>query len=635
MRRGVFAVAGALFVSLLLAAWPAAAHDGHENTAPTVLTFDNENNKCVEYTGSGPARTVNAPTDTLVAFAPLIGLRQCTSTSDPAAPLFGDADDDGLSFTWSAGTDPDVHVVSVRLNLPADGSLPSGDGAGRIFFQGTAARGERDIRVDVTARDAHDASVSTHIVFEVGSFDGSAVPSLGAVSDATLTQNRVMDSVVLPAATGGDVIPPGSSYDMHTTSPFSRPYAYTVSGLPPGLEFDAATRTISGTPTMAGMFNVIYSAEDADAQTTASGNSTDTASSTFTFTVSAPPPGQVNLLEESAASIPGTPNTPTGWAESGPGAGEISVEWTPAAGPTADGWQFAIRKSGERDWNAIQLGAAVNQHTFQDLERGVEYDVSIQGYVTNQHGQNKFGGFAVARNVEAFGSLAYDSASVNGTTLTVNFDEALDASGTKPSSSVFKVTATPPGGSPRKINGSATAPVTIDGRKVTATLSKPVMRGETVTLSYIKPTSNPLRDTDDPPNEVEEFSGQVVVNNTTPSVTGIEFAGVAPYDADRDGSGDSYRGGDVIEAAVTFNEAVEVMGTPTLTLQVGANARAASYASGSGTATLAFRYTVAAGDADGDGVSVPANPIVVPTGASIGDSVGTASLAYGGRAADG
>ena len=85
---------------------------------------------------------------------------------------------------------------------------------------------------------------------------------------------------------------------------------------------------------------------------------------------------------------------------------------------------------------------------------------------------------------------------------------------------------------------------------------------------------------------------------------------------------------------MTFTEAVDVTGTPTLTLQVGANSREAAYASGSGTATLVFSYTVAAGDADADGVSVPANPIVVPTGASIGDSAGSAVLAYGGRAAD-
>ena len=339
--------------------------------------------------------------------------------------------------------------------------------------------------------------------------------------------------------------------------------------------------------------------------------------------------GRVDLVDvPDTGCSQGCPHRPTGYAVPGPGVGEITVHWTPATtGPAAVGWSVIQRKSSsDGAFSGQSMGPGNRSYTIRNLEPAVRYDVRVRG---NGAGVGKFGRQAEAKNVEAFGSLAYDSANVNGTTLTVNFDEALDASGTMPSSSVFTVTAT--GRDP--IGGSAT-PVTIDGSKVTATLSSAVLRGETVTLAYTKPTDNPLRDTDDPPNEVEEFSGEPVVNNTTPSVSGIEFAGVAPRDADRDGLGDTYRGDDVIEAAVTFTGAVTVAGAPTLKLDVGGTERAAAYHSGSGTATLAFRYTVAAGDADADGVSVPANPIVVPDGARIGDSVGTATLAYGGRAAD-
>ena len=170
------------------------------------------------------------------------------------------------------------------------------------------------------------------------------------------------------------------------------------------------------------------------------------------------------------------------------------------------------------------MGPGNRSYTIRNLEPAVRYDVRVRG---NGAGVGKLGRQAEAKNVLAFGSLVYDSAIVNGTTLMVTFAKALDASGTKPSSSVFRVTATAVGGSPRNITGSAT-PVTIDGKKVTATLSSAVVRGETVTLAYIKPSDNPLRDTDNPPNEVEEFSGEPVENNTTPSVTGIDFAGVAP-----------------------------------------------------------------------------------------------------------
>ena len=57
---------------------------------------------------------------------------------------------------------------------------------------------------------------------------------------------------MLPEATGGD------------TWSFADSYFYEVDGLPPGLEFDAATRTISGTTTTAGSYTVTYKAEDAD-----------------------------------------------------------------------------------------------------------------------------------------------------------------------------------------------------------------------------------------------------------------------------------------------------------------------------------------------------------------------------------
>ena len=55
--------------------------------------------------------------------------------------------------------------------------------------------------------------------------------------------------------------------------------------------------------------------------------------------------------------------------------------------------------------------------------------------------------------------------------------------------------------------------------------------------------------------------------------------------------GDTYRRGETIEVSVEFNEAVEVEGTPVLSLGVGAW-RGARYAEGSGSTVLKFRYTV-------------------------------------------
>lgn len=58
----------------------------------------------------------------------------------------------------------------------------------------------------------------------------------------------------------------------------------------------------------------------------------------------------------------------------------------------------------------------------------------------------------------------------------------------------------------------------------------------------------------------------------------------------------TYKIGDVITINVQFDSAVNVTGTPTLTLETGAIDRVLSYVSGTGTNTLSFSYTVQAGD---------------------------------------
>ncbi|MBI5932599.1 MAG: hypothetical protein HY867_02740 [Chloroflexi bacterium] len=64
----------------------------------------------------------------------------------------------------------------------------------------------------------------------------------------------------------------------------------------------------------------------------------------------------------------------------------------------------------------------------------------------------------------------------------------------------------------------------------------------------------------------------------------------------------SYNAGDVISGiTVTFSEAVNVTGTPQLTLETGTNDAVLTYSGGTGTNTLTFsNYTVAAGDTSAD-----------------------------------
>lgn len=65
-------------------------------------------------------------------------------------------------------------------------------------------------------------------------------------------------------------------------------------------------------------------------------------------------------------------------------------------------------------------------------------------------------------------------------------------------------------------------------------------------------------------------------------------------------SNGTYKLGDAIEIAVTFDQPVNVTGNPTITLETGTTDRTADYTSGSGTNTLFFNYTVQSGDLSDD-----------------------------------
>ena len=80
----------------------------------------------------------------------------------------------------------------------------------------------------------------------------------------------------------------------------------------------------------------------------------------------------------------------------------------------------------------------------------------------------------------------------------------------------------------------------------------------------------------------------------------------------------------MIAVQVIFSEVIVVTGTPTLDVTIGTNTRTFSYAS-KGYAEpgfAVFEYTVVRADSDADGISVSANSLTVPAGASIKDQSG-------------
>ena len=102
--------------------------------------------------------------------------------------------------------------------------------------------------------------------------------------------------------------------------------------------------------------------------------------------------------------------------------------------------------------------------------------------------------------------------------------------------------------------------------------------------------------------------GSVIIDADTPDMTGC---------AATDGS---YGVGEAISITCTFDEAVTVTGTPTITLS---NNDVASYASGSGNTDIVFSTTVAEGDTDSSDLSV-SSISATAGGATMKDTAGNA-----------
>ena len=100
------------------------------------------------------------------------------------------------------------------------------------------------------------------------------------------------------------------------------------------------------------------------------------------------------------------------------------------------------------------------------------------------------------------------TAMVDGTTLTLAYDEDLDAASV-PAKEAFTVEV-----DSTSVSLTSTGPVAVSGRAVTVTLANPVTQGQTVTVSYTAPVSNPSQDASG--NKVAGLTDQAVTNQTYP-----------------------------------------------------------------------------------------------------------------------
>ena len=217
------------------------------------------------------------------------------------------------------------------------------------------------------------------------------------------------------------------------------------------------------------------------------------------------------------------------------------------------------------------------------------------------------------------GLAASGGAVVDGTTLTLTYNEPLGSSTPEPGD--FTVSG---GDQTRTVSR-----VSASGSTVVLTLDVGAEHGETgIRVSYT-PGNNPIRDV--PGNDAEALSREPVTNDT-PDTTPPAVSSLAI--TSNPGSDQTYAAGDEIEVTVRFSETVEVEGTPQLRLRVGTRTRTAGYDSGTGTAALVFGYEVAEGDEDTDGVSIDAGRIALNGGTIKDEAENTADLGHDGLATD-
>ena len=396
----------------------------------------------------------------------------------------------------------------------------------------------------------------------------------------------------------------------------------------------------TGSATLRFEYTIVASDEDgdgvaipADALSTPSGSSIRTVAGSRTVQF-----GHDAVAADPAHTVDGVLPTATAASAAGP---TVTVTWSEALDeasvPTGAGG-FTVR-IGTADGPAVSAVAVSGATTVLSLASAIadgtanvtlEYDPPGTGAKIRDAAGN--GAAEIARADALDVTVTPDTRApevsgiptVDGATLVVTFDEALDTASIPAAPGGFTLTVSRSG-------GSVTAPTVSglslpsSGTVLTLTLSQAVRGGDAVTLAYAKP-STPLQDRATTPNEVANFttgSGDVLaVENRTPSVKTVAFVGTAQ----------TYAIDDQVAVEVTFTQAVAVA-TPTarpeLSLTVGANTRKALYVSGTGSATLRFEYTIVASDEDGDGVAIPADALSTPSGSSIRTVAGSRTVQFG------
>ena len=222
-----------------------------------------------------------------------------------------------------------------------------------------------------------------------------------------------------------------------------------------------------------------------------------------------------SVATASVAAETAAPDAPQSLNVSPDDTGTLDVSWE---APASDGGSaitgYKVQwKSGSEDYDgsagstrqAEITDPASRTHTITGLTDGVEYAVRV--IAANYVGDGPPSDEATGTSRETTPpELA--TATVDGTTLTLTYDEDLDEN-SEPSADAFSVTVV---GTGRAVDG-----VSVSGSSVMLTLGSAVTPEDTVTVSYTVPTDAAApRIRDLAGNAAASFSDELVTNNTPP-----------------------------------------------------------------------------------------------------------------------
>ena len=423
-------------------------------------------------------------TPVVTTASPIVVAENATSVATLSAT---DADTAAADLSWSIPAGAAGGADAAQFALTADGVL--------------SFRAAKDYEAPDDADTDGEYEVTVRVTDGANPVDAALVVRLSDVDDvAPVLSSASVDGAVLTLTFGealdADSVAPESSFAVTVGGSTRAVDAVAVSG-------SAVTLTLSAAVETGDTVTVDYTVptgESANKLQDASGNTAEsfsgravtnnTSSSATPRTVPTPAPGAPNSLKVARHE-----------------SGKLLASWdAPDSGATPTGYTLQWKESAD-DWDdaddVSEARVKGTSHVITGLTGGVQYAVRVIAYKGDADGDPS--GEVTATPQEAV-APSPSSASVDGPTLTITFDEPLDA-GEAPDRSSFAVTVA---GNSRGVDA-----VSVSGSVVTLTLVTAAFVGEAVTVDYTAPSGESAVGLQDlAGNAASSFSGQNATNDT-------------------------------------------------------------------------------------------------------------------------